>query len=194
MAYFNLLQCYSEQEIDTLDNNFISITYSTSRFAEYTDEPIRLKFKELTEESLLILRNFPCFICFENFQDFVAIAELRETKLNNDNNTITATFRLLSDKISTLKPKDGHTNRYTYICDLEELEKAMNKNIDFVTYSPIFDTPNKGQSKGVDKLNEVIEKFPNLKIFALGGIIQNEQIKEIEKTKAYGFASIRYFI
>ncbi len=78
--------------------------------------------------------------------------------------------------------------------NLEELEKAMNKNIDFVTYSPIFDTPNKGQSKGVDKLNEVIEKFPNLKIFALGGIIQNEQIKEIEKTKAYGFASIRYFI
>ena len=45
-----------------------------------------------------------------------------------------------------------------------------------------------------DKLNEVIEKFPNLKIFALGGIIQNEQIKEIEKTKAYGFESIRYFI
>ena len=77
---------------------------------------------------------------------------------------------------------------------LEDLENAMNKNIDFVTYSPIFDTPNKGQSKGVDKLNEVIEKFPNLKIFALGGIIQNEQIKEIEKTKAYGFASIRYFI
>ena len=58
----------------------------------------------------------------------------------------------------------------------------------------IFDTPNKGQSKGVDKLNEVIEKFPNLKIFALGGIIQNEQINEIEKTKAFGFASIRYFI
>jgi thiamine-phosphate pyrophosphorylase len=49
-------------------------------------------------------------------------------------------------------------------------------------------------SHRVDKLNEVIEKFPNLKIFALGGIIQNEQIKEIEKTKAYGFASIRYFI
>lgn len=78
--------------------------------------------------------------------------------------------------------------------NLEELEKTVNKNIDFVTYSPIFDTPNKGEAKGVDKLNEVVEKFPNLKIFALGGIIQNEQIKDIEKTKAYGFASIRYFV
>ncbi|WP_228154486.1 thiamine phosphate synthase [Aliarcobacter cryaerophilus] len=77
---------------------------------------------------------------------------------------------------------------------LEDLENAMKKNIDFVTYSPIFDTPNKGQSKGVEELNKVIKNFPNLKIFALGGIIKNEQIKDIEKTKAYGFASIRYFI
>ena len=77
---------------------------------------------------------------------------------------------------------------------LKELENAMKKNIDFVTYSPIFDTPNKGESKGVEQLNEVVEKFPNLKIFALGGIIKDKQIKDIEKTKAYGFASIRYFI
>ncbi len=78
--------------------------------------------------------------------------------------------------------------------NLEELEKAMNKNIDFVTYSPIFDTPNKADAKGVEQLNEATKNFPNLKIFALGGIIQNEQIKEIKKTKAYGFASIRYFV
>ena len=162
MAYFNLLQCYSEQEIDTLDNNFISITYSTSRFAEYTDEPIRLKFKELTEESLLILRNFPCFICFENFQDFVAIAELRETKLNNDNNTITATFRLLSDKISTLKPKDGHTNRYTYICDLEELEKALK-----------FEGWEKTRTHWAIKNSNLFEKLAPLNIFS-----NLEEIKE----------------
>ena len=77
---------------------------------------------------------------------------------------------------------------------LEELEKAMNKNIDFVTFSPIFETPNKGKAKGIEELNKAIKNFPNLKIIALGGIIQNEQIKEIKKTKAYGFASIRYFV
>ena len=52
----------------------------------------------------------------------------------------------------------------------------------------------RGESKGVEQLNEATKNFPNLKIFALGGIIKDEQIKDIEKTKAYGFASIRYFI
>jgi len=82
MAYFNLLQSYAEYEIEELTENLISITYDTSRFTEYTDEPIRAKFKDLTEESFLILRNFPCVICFENFKDFIAIAELQEVKLD----------------------------------------------------------------------------------------------------------------
>lgn len=77
---------------------------------------------------------------------------------------------------------------------LYELENAMKENIDFVTYSPIFDTPNKGEAKGVNKLKEAINNFPNLKIIALGGIIKNTQLKEIEETNAYGFASIRYFV
>lgn len=78
--------------------------------------------------------------------------------------------------------------------NLEELENARKQNIDFVTYSPIFDTPNKGKAKGVEKLKETIENFPNLKIFALGGIVSTSQIEKIKETNAYGFASIRYFV
>ncbi|EOR11308.1 hypothetical protein [Acinetobacter tandoii] len=59
MAYFNLLQSFAEYEIEELENNLISITYDTSRFTEYTDESIRTRFKDLKEESFLILRNFP---------------------------------------------------------------------------------------------------------------------------------------
>lgn len=76
----------------------------------------------------------------------------------------------------------------------EDIEKAVNYQADAVTYSPIFETPNKGVPKGIEALEEVINKYPNINIIALGGIINETQIEQISKTKAYGIASIRYFI
>jgi hypothetical protein len=122
MAYFNLLQCYSEYELDTLKNEQISITYSTSRFVEYTDEAIRQKFKVLTKESFFILHNFPCIICFENFKDFIAIAKLQDVNLDTNRDTITATLKLVTEKI----PVTSWHPKAKYICDLDELEKALN--------------------------------------------------------------------
>lgn len=75
----------------------------------------------------------------------------------------------------------------------EDIEKAINNQADAVTYSPIFETPNKGKPKGIEILKDIVNKYQNINIIALGGIINNEQIKEISKTKAYGIASIRYF-
>ncbi|QEZ88454.1 thiamine phosphate synthase [Aliarcobacter cibarius] len=87
-------------------------------------------------------------------------------------------------------------NLFTIISchNFDELEKASKLGLNFVTYSPIFDTPNKGEPKGINNLDETIKKFPNLNIIALGGIISDNQVKQIEKTSAYGFASIRYFV
>ena len=76
----------------------------------------------------------------------------------------------------------------------EDIEKALENQADAVTYSPIFETPNKGTPKGIEALKEVVDKYPNINIIALGGIINDEQIKEMSKTKAYGIASIRYFV
>ena len=76
----------------------------------------------------------------------------------------------------------------------EDIQKAIDYQADAVTYSPIFETPNKGLPKGIKALNEVINKYPNINIIALGGIINDEQIEQISKMKAYGFASIRYFV
>jgi len=75
---------------------------------------------------------------------------------------------------------------------LNEVLKAQNLGCNYVTYSPIFKTPNKGEPKGVGDLKSVLDKC-NIKIFALGGIIGEHHIKQIKDTKAYGFASIRYF-
>lgn len=75
----------------------------------------------------------------------------------------------------------------------EEVLKAEVLGADAVTYSPIFATPGKGEPKGVKDLQELVSSC-SMKVFALGGIITHEHVKQIEQTNAYGFASIRYFV
>ncbi len=94
------------------------------------------------------------------------------------------------------KIKEAKVNKLFVIIschNLEDITKAQQIGADMVTYSPIFETPNKGIAKGCKELQKVI-KMTNIPIIALGGIISSSQIKEIEQTKASGFASIRYFI
>jgi len=74
----------------------------------------------------------------------------------------------------------------------EEVQKAQSLGADYVTYSPIFSTPNKGEPKGVEDLKELL-KTVDIKVFALGGIVEEAQINAISKTSVFGFASIRYF-
>jgi len=75
---------------------------------------------------------------------------------------------------------------------LDEVIEAQKKGADYVTYSPIFYSPGKGNPKGTEDLKSVVDKS-DINIFALGGIISKKQIQEIENTDCYGFASIRYF-
>ncbi len=77
--------------------------------------------------------------------------------------------------------------------NLDEIKQAQKKGANMVTYSPIFNTPNKGDAKGCTELSNIIKDI-NIPVIALGGIISSAQIKEIEQTDAVGFASIRYFI
>ena len=74
----------------------------------------------------------------------------------------------------------------------EEVLKAQVLGADAVTYSPIFSSPGKGEPKGISDLKELLNNC-KIKVFALGGIVEEKQVSEIEKTGAYGFASIRYF-
>ncbi|KLE11124.1 thiamine monophosphate synthase [Aliarcobacter butzleri L355] len=77
---------------------------------------------------------------------------------------------------------------------IDDIKNAKANDVDFATYSPIFDTPNKGKAKGIENLKLAIEEFKDMKIIALGGIINKNQLSQIAKTKAFAFASIRYFI
>jgi thiamine-phosphate pyrophosphorylase len=44
---------------------------------------------------------------------------------------------------------------------------------------------------GIETLNSICNLHP--KVIALGGIISDKEIEEIKKSKAVGFAAIRYF-
>ncbi|MBL0687635.1 MAG: thiamine phosphate synthase [Sulfurospirillum sp.] len=76
---------------------------------------------------------------------------------------------------------------------LKEALHAKKLGADFITFSPIFYTPNKGVPKGLEKLKEINDKI-NIDCFALGGIVSENQIQACKNTGVYGFASIRYFI
>jgi thiamine-phosphate pyrophosphorylase len=75
----------------------------------------------------------------------------------------------------------------------EEVLKAESLGADAVTYSPIFASPDKGEPKGVEDLKELLKKC-KIKVFALGGIVENQHVEMVEEAGAYGFASIRYFL
>ena len=76
--------------------------------------------------------------------------------------------------------------------DIQELKKAESLGADMATFSPIFQTPNKGLPVGLKVLESVISEV-DIPVLALGGIMTEAQIDACEKAGASCFASIRYF-
>ena len=102
---------------------------------------------------------------------------------------------LTSEQFNKIQ-KAKNLDLYTVISchNYKDIEKAQKQHVNAVTYSPIFFSPEKGEAKGMAKLRETIRVYEDLDIIALGGIIDEAHIAQISKTRAYGFASIRYFI
>ena len=74
----------------------------------------------------------------------------------------------------------------------DEVHIAEAMGADYVTYSPIFATPGKGEPKGVADLMDINSRT-DIDIFALGGIISNKEVSQLQESGVFGFASIRYF-
>ncbi len=72
-----------------------------------------------------------------------------------------------------------------------EAETAKQNGADFVIFSPIFKTPNKGEPQGIEKLREVCEKLKPFPVIALGGISKTNY-KSVLENGASGFAAIRF--
>ncbi|SHO80822.1 Thiamine monophosphate synthase [hydrothermal vent metagenome] len=95
------------------------------------------------------------------------------------------------DEISKAKRLDMFVIVSTH--SKEEALKAQENGANMITYSPIFDTPNKGKPVGLESLIELRNSI-SIPIIALGGIVTDTHIKLLEENKIFGFASIRYFI
>lgn len=75
---------------------------------------------------------------------------------------------------------------------IEEAKKVESLGADMLTFSPIFDTPNKGKAIGLECLEALVSAVA-IPVIALGGILTQEQISSCIDVGADGFASIRYF-
>ena len=75
---------------------------------------------------------------------------------------------------------------------LEDAKEVELLGADMITFSPIFNSPNKGKALGIECLRDIV-CLVNVPVIALGGILTQEQVSSCERVGAKGFASIRYF-
>lgn len=97
-----------------------------------------------------------------------------------------------SNFIHLLKDTPSNLIKIASTHNIKEIELANQYGADFITFSPIFATPNKGEPKGLEALKEAV-KMSKAKVIALGGIVSKEHIDKVMSFGAVGFASIRYF-
>ncbi len=78
---------------------------------------------------------------------------------------------------------------------LKAIMNAQEEGADFVTFSPIFETPSKKgilSPVGLKNLEDAV-KSVKIPIIALGGIVSIDKIEKVKETGVYGIASIRLF-
>ena len=74
---------------------------------------------------------------------------------------------------------------------LEKARTARQTGADFITFSPIFFSPGKGEPQGIEKLREVCGRLKPFPVIALGGIDETNYTDVLE-AGASGFAAIRF--
>lgn len=74
---------------------------------------------------------------------------------------------------------------------IESAKIARDQGADFITFSPIFASPEKGAPKGLEKLKEVCAVLKPFPVIALGGIDETNH-ESVLKNGASGFAAIRF--
>lgn len=73
----------------------------------------------------------------------------------------------------------------------DEAEAAANSGADFVVFGPVFESPGKGEPKGLDTLRAVCERLEPFPVLALGGV-DGSNYGSVLESGAAGFAAIRF--
>ena len=76
MSYFNILQVSTENQIKEHESGY-QIIIDTNRFLEYTNEDIRIFYKQINQEKLDLLKKYPTFITYERFEKEISLAQIK---------------------------------------------------------------------------------------------------------------------
>ena len=173
----------------------------------YTNNPLELQ-KSLEKTFLNHQVDMACFRdkSSENFEELATIFVKSCKEKNIEESFINSNYllakrlnatgvHLTSSQFNDIKKAKELGLKVIISCHTKgEINLAIQNGVDMITYSPIFSTPNKGEPKGIEKLQDVCKKY-SIPIIALGGIIDERQIEALKKqTQCFGFASIRYFV
>jgi thiamine-phosphate pyrophosphorylase len=74
--------------------------------------------------------------------------------------------------------------------DVDELARVAG-TVDFATFSPVFDSPDKGPACGLDRLRAACAAAAGRPVLALGGILEPAQARAAWAAGAWGVATIR---
>lgn len=162
-----------------------------------------LKVVEVAVESNISLiqvreKNLPASHLISLVKQIVSITKDSNTKVIVNERVDVAIIsnadgvHLRSDSMSALKIKHFSPELITVVSchNHTDLSNAYKSSADFATFSPIFDTPSKGQALGLKRLSEAASLFSKLPIIALGGI-DLSNFNEVLENGAAGFAAIR---
>lgn len=76
----------------------------------------------------------------------------------------------------------------------EQMTQALGDGSDYITLSPLFSTPHKGEPLGIERFRELLSLVDASRVFALGGINSPDAVRLVSTLGLFGFASIRYFV
>lgn len=188
-----------------MENNLVQYLITDPQYYSNNQELFRKNLKKILKKNKIDIACFRDKIS-SNFEELATLFVQICKEFNIKNILINGDYKLAKkigatgvhltsnqfDKIKEAKDLDLYVIISCH--NLRDIEKAQRSYANVVTYSPIFSTPNKGEPVGINSLKQALSIYEDIDIIALGGIIDKKQIEQISKTKAYGFASIRYFI
>lgn len=142
--------------------------------------PARFVF-ELTEKAAALARNSQTKLLVNDRADIALSAGADGVHLTS--------LSLSAETIRRNFPKDFIVGVSTHT--LAEAERARRQGADFVTFSPIFHSPNKGEPQGLTELKKICAALKPFPVVALGGIDETNY-KSVLQAGASGFAAIRF--
>lgn len=95
MSFFHILQVSTLEQIKKITDKKVMISFPANRFLEYTDEKIRIFYKELTSENLQFLKKYPALITIEVFQDNIYLTQIENVTYLEESEEIEAHLNII---------------------------------------------------------------------------------------------------